>query len=100
MDEEKARYERARARVHKIKEFYGHLVVYIIVNVGLIIINLVTSSYPWFIWPLLGWGIGLTMHGFNVFGVFGFFGPEWEENKIKELMAKDKDNSIQEKEQS
>ena len=31
-------------------------------------INLVTTSYPWFIWPAIGWGFGLFAHWMAVFG--------------------------------
>jgi len=53
--------------------------------------NIITSPGAlWFYWPLLGWGIGIAIHGLSVF-VFGqFFGSEWEERKIKEIMDKDK----------
>ncbi len=40
-----------------------HLFVYLAVNALLVVINLVTSPQNlWFIWPLLGWGIGLAAH--------------------------------------
>ena len=34
----------------------------------LIIINLtLTPDYKWFVWPLLGWGIGLLGHAAGIF---------------------------------
>jgi hypothetical protein len=40
-----------------------HAVVYAAVNVLLIVVNALTwSGYPWFVYPLLGWGIGLAAH--------------------------------------
>lgn len=43
--------------------FLVHLVIYILVNVMLIIINLLYSAEVlWFLYPLIGWGIGLVMH--------------------------------------
>jgi hypothetical protein len=36
------------------------------------------------------WGIGLLAHGLSVFGRYVFFGQNWEEKKIQELMDKDK----------
>jgi tellurite resistance protein TehA-like permease len=48
--------------------FYIHLVVYALVNAGLIAINLSTSTeHLWFKWPLLGWGIGVFFHALAVF---------------------------------
>jgi signal transduction histidine kinase len=34
----------------------------------LALINLMTTAYPWFIWPALGWGIGVFSHYMAVFG--------------------------------
>ncbi|HXF63945.1 MAG TPA: 2TM domain-containing protein [Caldilineaceae bacterium] len=88
-DEE--RYERARRRVQAIKGFYIHLLVYLFVNAGLLLINLLTSPGDWwFYWPLLGWGIGLAAHALAVFGAGGWFGEEWEEREIRKLLDKEK----------
>jgi hypothetical protein len=90
--DEQARYERARKRVEEIRGFYTHLLTYVLVNLGLFILNLVTSPGEfWFFWPLFGWGIGVLAHGASVFGPRRFWGPEWEERKIKELMKKGRD---------
>lgn len=87
--DEQARYEEAKKRVLEIKGFYQHLVSYLIINAALLVINLLTSpQYLWFLWPLVGWGIGLAFHALSVFG--GLWGKSWEERKIKELMEKDK----------
>jgi hypothetical protein len=46
----------------------------------------------WFYWPLIGWGIGLGLHAFGVFG-FGGRGPwgrEWEERKMREMMDEER----------
>lgn len=88
--EENERYRRARERVEEIKSFYSHLFIYIIVNLALFIINMLTSPNSlWFYWPLFGWGIGLLIHAFSVFGTKRFL-RDWEEKKINELMEKDK----------
>lgn len=48
--------------------FRAHLMAYAVVNAGLAMINLVTSpNYFWFVWPLMGWGVGLVAHGFVVY---------------------------------
>ena len=50
--------------------FLIHAVIYGLVQIGLIVINLlVASEFIWFPFPLVGWGIGLTMH--YLFGVRG-----------------------------
>ena len=62
-------YAEARKRVEEKKGFFIHLIVYAAVNVFLIIIWAVTmpGGYPWFIWPIIGWGIGLVLHCLSVF---------------------------------
>ncbi len=85
--ENEERYLKAVKRVEDLKGFYGNLSAYIIVNTGFIILNLATSPNEiWFIWPLLGWGIGVAFHGMSVFNYMPFLGREWEEKKIKALM--------------
>lgn len=44
--------------------FVIHLAVYLAVNLLLFVIWAVTrSDQPWFVYPLLGWGVGITAHG-------------------------------------
>lgn len=89
--QEEERYFKAKKRVEEIKGFYGNLIAYIVVNIGLMVINLLTSpAYLWFFWPMLGWGIGVLFHGLKVFDYVPFFGKDWEEKKIKEFMDKEK----------
>ena len=79
-------YDRAAKRVKEIKGFYGNLISYCLVIPFLIFVNLYTvPEYHWFWWPMLGWGIGVLSHGFQVFGI----GKGWEEKKIREIMEKD-----------
>ena len=80
-------YEKAKSRVEARIGFFIHLAVYIVVNGLLIIINITTSpQYLWFIWPLLGWGIGLVFHGIGVFFVTG--GSKIKERMIEKEMKK------------
>jgi hypothetical protein len=61
-------YQRARHRVEAKIGFFIHLTVFIVINLLLIIINLITSAgHIWFKWPLIGWGIGLIFHAVGVF---------------------------------
>lgn len=88
--QEEERYFIAKKRVEEIKGFYGNLVSYIVVNIGLMVVNLLTSPhYLWFFWPMLGWGIGVLFHGLKVFNFIPFFGKDWEQQKIKEFMEKE-----------
>ncbi|QZK90798.1 2TM domain-containing protein [Flavobacterium sp. CHNK8] len=82
-------YARAKERVERLKGFYGNLISYCIVIPVLIIINL-SSPHPfqWFWFPLLGWGMGLTFHALETFG----YGKNWEEQKVQEILNKNKTN--------
>jgi len=62
-------YEQAKKRVQARKEFFIHLAVYIVVNIMLVLIWAFANGggFPWFIFPLGGWGIGLLSHGLRVF---------------------------------
>lgn len=91
--QEEERYYEAKKRVEEIKGFYGNLISYIVVNIGLMVINLLTSpKYLWFFWPMLGWGIGVLFHGMKVFNFMPFLGKDWEEQKIKQFMDKEKEH--------
>ncbi|MFM2400176.1 MAG: hypothetical protein RL341_2333 [Pseudomonadota bacterium] len=84
-------YAAAKKRVEDIKGFYGHLLSYVLVNALLAAINLIFSPKQiWFVFPLMGWGIGVAVHAFSVWGPSMWFGRAWEEKKIAELLAKEK----------
>lgn len=85
------RYFKARKQVENIKGFYGNLASYIVVNIGFLILNLITSpNHLWFYWPMLGWGIGVIFHAIKVFNYMPFLGKEWEERKIREYIEKER----------
>ncbi|MDG1573411.1 2TM domain-containing protein [Robiginitalea sp. M366] len=86
---ESDRYLRARRRVDCIKGFYHNLLAYLIVIPFLAWLNWRTTHFPWVIFPALGWGMGLAMHGLRAFGYNLFLGPDWENRKIREFMSKD-----------
>jgi signal transduction histidine kinase len=59
---------RARRRARAVVGFYTHLMSYLGVIAFLALMNLMTTRYPWFLWPALGWGIGLFSHYMATFG--------------------------------
>jgi peptidoglycan biosynthesis protein MviN/MurJ (putative lipid II flippase) len=78
-------YDRARARVQAVRAFYIHAITYVLVNLLLIAINLITSpDNLWFYWVTIGWGIALAFHAWSIYSSKHPFGPEWEERKIQE----------------
>lgn len=90
------KYQQALKRVKRIKGFYTHLMVYIVINTALIIANTSNSSENFWRWQTFNtvffWGIGLAAHGLSVFMPGIIMGKDWEERKIKELMEKEKQN--------
>jgi 2TM domain len=60
----------ARRRAGAKLGWYIHACVYIAVNLLLIAISSM-SGRPWAIFPALGWGLGLAIHGAVVFLVTG-----------------------------
>jgi 2TM domain len=68
-------------REEAIRGFTIHAIVYAVVMTGLIILNLtVATEFPWAVFPLVCWGIGLTMHY--------LFGLRWVGKVITDRQAK------------
>ncbi len=80
------RYFRAKERVKALKDFYASLLAYCIVIPFLIWLNLRTTSFPWAVFPALGWGVGLICQALEVYGRNPLWGKRWEERKIREFM--------------
>lgn len=79
----------ALAHVRKVKSFYVHLTQYLIVISILAVVNL--TSYPnylWFVWPALGWGLGLLAHGATVFNVVPFLDGAWERRQVEKFLGR------------
>ena len=86
-------HQAAKERVKKIKGFYSHLTVYVIINLFLIVGSFYDRPFSFdnfFRFSTFAtaffWGIGLLAHWSGVFGRDIFFGKNWEERKIKEFM--------------
>ena len=92
--QEEIKYQEAQKQVKKIKGFYTHLIVFILVNIYVIIKktqNIDEGETIWHAFKLaFFWGIGLVFHGLKTFDLIPFFGKNWEERKIKEIMDKEK----------
>lgn len=92
------KYQQALKRIKRIKGFYSHLMVYVVINVMLLIVNYKNSDPGENFWrwqmfsTALFWGIGLLAHGMSVFMPSLLMGKDWEEKKIKQLMEKEKQN--------
>ena len=82
-------YRLAKERLDEKKVFFSHLAAYIVVNAGLILIWTITSGggYPWFVWPLGGWGMGIAFHFLAVFVLPSHQGG-WQQREIKKEMER------------
>jgi len=61
---ERIAQRRARAKLG----WYMHAILYLLVNLFIFAISRYGfGQRPWSIFPLLGWGVGLTLHGVSVF---------------------------------
>jgi len=58
--------EQQRLKAKRRRAFNTHLIPFLAVNTFLITLNLVTTPLSfWAIYPLLGWGLGLALHGWS-----------------------------------
>lgn len=62
------RLERARRVARRKMDFLRHVIIYLLVMAVLAVINNVTGGgYQWWLWPALGWGIGVLAHFLSAF---------------------------------
>lgn len=62
--------EREARRIARRQWFWLHLAVYVTIQVFLVVIwALGSTSYPWFIYPLFGWGVFVAAHAVYAFVV-------------------------------
>lgn len=83
--------KKVKKQVAEIKDFYIHLMVYLVVNFALVLIYFISRDQTgetgfWPIWPILGWGIGITFHALSVFVFDGGWFRKWEEEEINKRM--------------
>lgn len=96
---EQRRLEQARKKVQSIMGFYKHLAAYVIVNLFLLALKWfnLEQGEEYFTFGTFStaffWGLGLLFHAVGVFGTNLFLGSNWEQRKIQEYMAKDKNKT-------
>ena len=58
----------ARKRAGAKLGWYVHALIYVLVNLLIFVVSKYGfGTRPWSVFPLLGWGLGLTFHGVSVF---------------------------------
>lgn len=73
--------------VKGIKEFYSHVIMFMIFAVAFLVFKSV--SEPLILWGLLGWGIGVIIHGLVAFEKINFIGPGWEKKQVEKRLGRD-----------
>ena len=74
--------------VRDLKGFYSHAISYALTIPVLFIINVQTTDYMWAWWPAMGWGIGLLLHGIQVYEVFDFYSSDWEKRQVEKRLGR------------
>lgn len=86
-------YHKAAKRVKKLKGFYNHVFIYVLVNLFLIISKILFSDEMFvgieLLYTPIFWGFGLLAHGLSVFLPEAILGSDWEERKIRKIISKD-----------
>lgn len=77
----------ARKHINDLKGFYGHLMSFIVVMIGLVVTNVFTflqgDPAIWVVMPFMFWGGFVFLHGWAVIRYPK--GRRWEEEKFREL---------------
>ena len=79
--------ERVKKHVKDVRDFYYHLMTYVLANAMLIVIDLRADGaggflgLDWAYWVIIGWGFGIVGHAISV-----FFG----EHRVQQLYAQEK----------
>ncbi|MFK8006677.1 MAG: 2TM domain-containing protein [Saprospiraceae bacterium] len=82
-------FEKAKKQVRAKKGFYMHFGSFCATTLFLFTINYLTSpNFWWFLFPTLGWGIGIVSHYIGVFGISSPSGEDWEEKELEKEMRK------------
>jgi uncharacterized membrane protein len=75
--------ERAIAVLKKQRDFRAHLLVYLLVNAGVVMIWAMTNrdTFFWPIFLLVFWGVGVVMNGWEAYAV-----KDFSEDRIRRQM--------------
>lgn len=84
-NEERIAFKRAL----RLRQYYQHLLCYLVINTGCVAINLLTTPHLlWFPGLTLFWGLGLVVHTMTVFVFDKYFNGQWELNQVEKLLGR------------
>lgn len=76
-------------KVRRLRGYYLHLLIYLVMNLSLAILNLLTTPETlWFIGSPIFWGMGLLIHTFRVFVFDQYFGAQWERAQVEKHLGR------------
>ncbi len=85
MEGEDERGSRAREIAEARYGFRWHLVIYVVVNLGLVLIwYFAGDGFPWPVFPLVFWGIGLASH---YVGAYRTPGKAWIDRETERILS-------------
>jgi hypothetical protein len=94
----KDKYEKAKAKVTRVKMFYYHLLAYILVicilTWNLTVIDDAELKDTFIVVngsSITLWGIAIIIHGWIAFKGRFLFSKKWEERKVKEYLQEDEE---------
>lgn len=73
-------------RIKKLRLFYNHLTIFVIVNFILLLVDVSTPGAPWFYQVLLGWGLFVGLHAAHTYELLPWTNRDWEQRKVAELI--------------
>jgi hypothetical protein len=78
--------QQARAQVRRKRAFYVQIGWFVIINVFLLIVNLITSPNDlWFYWITVFWLLGLLINAATIWLKKDFLGKQWEDKQVEKL---------------
>jgi transcriptional regulator with XRE-family HTH domain len=79
----------AYRQVRKLKGWYIHLAQYAVVIPFLFAINYLTKPDKfWAVWPALGWGLGLALHGLMISPWLARNSVDWEAQQVQKYLKR------------
>ena len=85
---EQAPRDKAVRQLKKRRDFYGHLLLYVLVNAFLVVIWAVTGRHGfWPVFPMVGWGIFVVLNAWDV-----FWRPAITEGDIEHEMKREQEH--------
>ena len=80
-------YKEAKKKVKQKKSFYWNFASWLGMSIFFFVLNMVTEpSFHWWLFPTIGWGIGVASQYIKVFGVFN--SKSWEKREIEKEMKR------------